>query len=97
MSEDQNEIITKAEHEAAIAKLHNEFGCELRDPNGTIWEQAARLQKENEELRARVEELKSLARAVTVVDFELVTCEDVGEEYWFDARARLLKGGTNGD
>ena len=51
------EVITKAEHNAAIAKLHSEFGCELRDPNGTIWEQAAKLQKENEELRARIEEL----------------------------------------
>lgn len=51
-------MMTVAEHEAAIAKLHKEFGCELRDPNGTIWEQAARLQRENEEFRARIEELE---------------------------------------
>lgn len=32
-----------AEHNVklATAELHRQFGCELRDPNGTIWEYAA--------------------------------------------------------
>lgn len=43
-----------AEHNVklATAELHRQFGCELRDPNGTIWDHAAKLQAENEALRA---------------------------------------------
>ncbi len=29
-----------------LAKVHKELGCELQDPNGTIWDEAKRLQKE---------------------------------------------------
>lgn len=28
---------------AEIQNLHRQFGCELRDPNGTIWDYAAKL------------------------------------------------------
>lgn len=28
---------------AEIKTLHKQFGCELRDPNGTIWDYAAKL------------------------------------------------------
>ena len=34
-----------------FADLNREYGCELRDPNGTIWEYCAELQKENAELK----------------------------------------------
>jgi len=34
-----------AEKDKAILKIHKELGCELRDPNGTIWEHAAAVQK----------------------------------------------------
>jgi len=34
--------------------------CELRDPNGTIWECATTLQKENDRLKERVAELEKL-------------------------------------
>lgn len=53
------EIVTKADHDAAIAKLHKEFGCELRDPNGTIWQHAATLQEENEALKKQIAALNA--------------------------------------
>lgn len=34
--------------------LNRELCAELRDPNGTIWEHAERLQKENDELKSRI-------------------------------------------
>jgi SMC interacting uncharacterized protein involved in chromosome segregation len=47
-----------AKQEAEIAELKQKFitlnkelGCELSDPNGTIWEHAAKVQKENAELK----------------------------------------------
>ena len=48
-----------AEHNVklATAELHRQFGCELQDPNGTIWDHAAKLQAENELLRDAREDL----------------------------------------
>jgi len=39
------------ELETKIIKMNKDFGCELRDPNGTIWEHANNLQIENKQLR----------------------------------------------
>ncbi len=44
---------------AKIKQIHKSFGCELRDPNGTIWEHAARLQQENAVLSAKVKDMAS--------------------------------------
>ena len=95
------EVITKAEHDAAIAKLHAQFGCELRDQNGTIWEQAAKLQRENEEL---LEDASRIAEEVKSVLAELDHLASVwGDEGVFRrCRDRLrkvvaTKGGTDGD
>ena len=41
--------------EQRILDDNKAFGCELRDPNGTIWEHADKLQKENAELRQSLE------------------------------------------
>src|SRR5690625_2501915 len=53
-----------AEHNVklATAELHRQFGCELRDPNGTIWDHAANLQAENERLRAEVAEYANMVQ-----------------------------------
>ena len=36
--------------------LHHELNMELRNPNGTIWEYAKRLQDENDELKNRIQQ-----------------------------------------
>lgn len=41
-----------------ILKMHKDYGCELRDPYGTIWEHAAKVRKENELLKKRLLELE---------------------------------------
>jgi light-regulated signal transduction histidine kinase (bacteriophytochrome) len=38
------------EANAKLAQVHKDLGHELRDPNGTIWEECARLQKRVKEL-----------------------------------------------
>jgi uncharacterized membrane protein len=55
------------EWKAKFTDLDNQLKCELRDPNGTIWECAAKLQKDLDETReqltialARIEELHIL-------------------------------------
>lgn len=40
--------------ETSIKQIHKDYGCEIRDPCGTIWEYASRLEKENAELKSRV-------------------------------------------
>lgn len=35
----------------ALRQAHKDYGFEIRDPNGTIWQECERLQKENEQLR----------------------------------------------
>ena len=41
---------------AKLAQVHKDLGCELLDPNGTIWEHAAKVQKENDELKRQLAE-----------------------------------------
>lgn len=36
----------------ALLQVDKEYGCEIRDPNGTIWEQASNLQKQLDEMYA---------------------------------------------
>lgn len=45
----------------ALRQAHKDYGCELRDPNGTIWEHAAKLQ---EQLAAAKQELSDLSHAM---------------------------------
>lgn len=40
-----------AESKNQIAKVHKDFGFELQDPNGTIWDHAAEIQKQRDEAR----------------------------------------------
>ena len=46
-----------AKAEANILQIHKDLGYELRDPCGTIWEHADKVQKENAELKAKLEEM----------------------------------------
>lgn len=39
--------------ETSIKQIHKDYGCEICDPCGTIWEYASRLEKENAELKSR--------------------------------------------
>ena len=40
---------------AKLATIHKELGCELRDPNGTIWEHAAKVEQERDTAKAAQE------------------------------------------
>lgn len=48
----------KSCYERGRKTIEKELMCELRDPNGTIWECATTLQKENDRLKERVAELE---------------------------------------
>ena len=61
----------------ALAQAHKDYGFELRDPNGTIWQYADRVTKERDALRADVEALREdaarldwLQKRLHGVDFE---------------------------
>ena len=47
----------------ALLRVDREYGCEVRDPCGTIWEYAAKLEKENAELKSRVDLLSGAIRS----------------------------------
>jgi hypothetical protein len=51
--------VNMAESGLKILKIHKELGCELMDPNGTIWEHAAKVTAERDQLRKELEEAKS--------------------------------------
>jgi chromosome segregation ATPase len=42
----------------ALLKAHKDYGCELRDPNGTIWEHAAKVQQQSDRLERELADLK---------------------------------------
>jgi FtsZ-binding cell division protein ZapB len=42
----------------ALLKAHKDYGCELRDPNGTIWEHAAKVQQQRDRLERELLDLK---------------------------------------
>ena len=46
------------EAKRSILKIHKDYGCEIRDPNGTIWEHAAKLQEQNDALRKEIKSLR---------------------------------------
>jgi hypothetical protein len=47
----------------ALLKAHKDYGCELRDPNGTIWEHAAQVQQQRDRLANHVHALAHLLAA----------------------------------
>lgn len=46
------------ELEENIKQIHKEYGCELRDPNGTIWDHASELQERFAEANNKLKKLK---------------------------------------
>lgn len=50
-----------AELESKLKQVHKDLGCELRDPYGTIWEHASKLE-------SRVAELEEVARQAAELD-----------------------------
>lgn len=71
-----------AESKAALTQAHKDFGHELRDPNGTIWDECARLQRELGEALARVgvltEQRDRLAEALNGAKSEFEYLIDLG-------------------
>jgi FtsZ-binding cell division protein ZapB len=45
----------------ALLKAHKDYGCELRDPNGTIWEHAAQVQQQRDRLERELAEANEYA------------------------------------
>jgi len=67
--------LDKANAEIAAMKkkffdLNREYGCELRDPNGTIWEHAATVTKELDQARLDIAALKA-----TCDDYRVQACQ----------------------
>lgn len=50
MKDERDEEIDRLKKQ--IKQIHKDYGCEVRDPCGTIWEHAAKLEKENAELKS---------------------------------------------
>lgn len=44
--------------EANILQIHKDHGCEIRDPNGTIWQHAKNLEEKIKESEAEIARLK---------------------------------------
>jgi hypothetical protein len=58
-SQDLAELCRKLERErdewkAKYIQQNKDLGCELRDPNGTIWDHAKTLQRERDEAREKL-------------------------------------------
>ena len=67
-----------AELQAKLKQAHKDYGCELADPNGTIWDHASNLKREVEALRAEVAAQRTRADAMA------------GEAIKHEARAERL-------
>ena len=63
------DLLEKAEK---LKTIHKELGCELRDPNGTIWEYAAELKESNDFLSAKT---------LNTRDSEIKCSEPMAEAY----------------
>jgi len=62
MVEDNCVLVAEVEKlRAEIANVHKAYGCEVRDPNGTIWEHAAKLEREVERLSVFEKAMRSMA------------------------------------
>jgi hypothetical protein len=48
----------------ALLRINHEYGCEVRDPCGTIWEHAAKVEADNKRLQAHCDKLVALAADV---------------------------------
>lgn len=44
----------------ALLRVDKEYGCEVRDPCGTIWDHAANVEKERDKYKAAVESMRAL-------------------------------------
>jgi hypothetical protein len=80
----------------ALLKAHKDYGCELRDPNGTIWEHAAKVQQQRDRLALICGELIAAVRINSMRDtFREATPNQIEEwlKQWVDKLA-AVKGGT---
>jgi chromosome segregation ATPase len=69
--------VVRMEYELADAllKAHKDYGCELRDPNGTIWEHAAKVQQQRDRLERELVDLKE-----SVASLSHPNCRDLLRE-----------------
>lgn len=98
--ETADHFLGRAEEFAAkLAQVHKDYGCELLDPNGTIWDHAAQVQKENAELRSNNERLRThlaglqrqirKGELVPLDDAYIMTLEAADEDERIVTRARI--------
>jgi len=67
------------EKDKAILKIHKDLGCELRDPNGTIWEHAAAVQKKLDAATACLVRIRDDGEEMSS-DRARVTLKEIGHE-----------------
>ena len=51
LKQDDGDWVQFEDHERILKQVHKDYGCEVSDPNGTIWEHAENVTKENEQLK----------------------------------------------
>jgi len=83
--------VERDEWKAKFIKQNKDLGCEMMDPNGTIWDYAKKLQTE---LAAVTEQRDRLAEAMRNC-LPFISSEGMGE--YHDAREALaaVKGGSD--
>ena len=54
----------------ALLRVDAEYGCEVRDPCGTIWQHAAKLQQERDEMWTRDSKLLEAMQSVIDMSFD---------------------------
>lgn len=65
-----------AEANERLAQVHRDLGHELRDPNGTIWDECARLQRELAEAREQRDALLEALEKIASGAHNWKTCVD---------------------
>ena len=104
MREERTELTARAERaEAEVERLtkqikddNRSYGCELRDPNGTIWEQAAKDHARAERAEADLKQTQSSALTWARFAAEKADGEDVAKQRAERAEASLAFIAKNG-
>ena len=73
--------VERDELKGRIKQIHIDLGHEVRDPNGTIWQEAERLQEQRDEARATI---------VTMQKQQCADCVTIGELHKIVEALRLI-------
>jgi hypothetical protein len=83
------------EWKAKFLQQNKDLGCELRDPNGTIWDHAKTLQRERDEARAESIRWMSIAEGRGHADDEDELAVVVKQRDRLAEALRLIADGTS--